>query len=285
MRAAVDATNVYGQRSWTAFHKTPSAATTAGVWFDLSLSPGNPAPIYYAGAPLTALPLAHSTDGGIFYGKSTSTQSRFLTKTVISANAATALPLTMRFVDLLLAYPFVDEGTSDVQPMTNSLALTRSTNGYGVQVMAVSVAPAGGTGGARFQFQYTNSDGVSGRVSPPMTLNTAIANGQIISAVTTPTAAASVPFCSLQAGDAGVRSIQSVTMVSGSDVGLFTLVLCKPIAETILLEAASPSEDIKYVYKSELMSVEHDACLSMICCPNGSLAATRIVGSLETVWA
>ena len=33
------------------WRKTPSQTTTAGLWFDLALSPGNPAPKYYFDAP------------------------------------------------------------------------------------------------------------------------------------------------------------------------------------------------------------------------------------------
>lgn len=281
LRTLVDARTASGKRHWTAWHKTPSAATTASIWFDLSLSPGNPAPIYYAGSPLTALPIAHSTDGGIFHGKAVSPSTMYLNKTLVQANAATGLPMPVVFVDLLMAYPFVDESTSDVQSMTNTLTLPRYTDGAGVQVMAVSVAPASGAGGPTFTMSYTNSSGVSGRTSQTVTMNTAIANGQIISAINTTTGPASVPFIPLQLGDTGVRSIESVTMVTGSDVGLFTLVLVKPLADTQVCGIDAPMETDTFVYKSELTGIVDDACISLICCPQGALNATRLMGSLE----
>lgn len=46
------------------WRKVPSQVTTAGYWFDLSLSPGNPVPKYWFDAtPLIAKSVAQSTDG------------------------------------------------------------------------------------------------------------------------------------------------------------------------------------------------------------------------------
>ena len=50
-------------------------------------------------------------------------------------------------------------------------------------MMGVSVA--GRTGNARFQVSYTNSDGVSGRITPIHITTTAPANGSIVTSQTT----------------------------------------------------------------------------------------------------
>ena len=50
------------------WRKVPSQVTTAGYWFDLSLSPGNPVPKYWFDAtPLIAKAIYQSTDGGLFH--------------------------------------------------------------------------------------------------------------------------------------------------------------------------------------------------------------------------
>lgn len=54
------------------WRKVPSQVTTAGYWFDLSLSPGNPVPKYWFDAtPLIAKAIYQSTDGGIWHGPDT----------------------------------------------------------------------------------------------------------------------------------------------------------------------------------------------------------------------
>ena len=51
------------------WRKSPSQTTTARLWFDLSMSPGNPPPKYwFDAAPGVAKAVYQSTDGGFFHG-------------------------------------------------------------------------------------------------------------------------------------------------------------------------------------------------------------------------
>jgi hypothetical protein len=129
-------------------------------------------------------------------------------------------------MDYLIYYPFIDEGDPDIQVMDNTETISRYTDGKGVQIMAVSVAQR--TGGATFRITYTNQDGVAGRITPIITQNSSLANGGIVTSNSSNTIGALL-YCPLQAGDTGVRSIQSVQMLT-NDSGLFTLVLVKPLA-------------------------------------------------------
>ncbi len=95
---------------------------------------------------------------------------------------------------------------------------------------------------------------------------------------------AALAFCGLQSGDTGVRSIESVTML-GADVGLFALVLVKPIASTLIRGIDAPVEIDYYIHKNELPIIQDDAFLNFICLPNGSLAATALIGDLKCVWS
>ena len=47
-----------GKGTYATWRKSPSQTTTIGVWFDLSMSPGNPVPQYYAATPLRTQALA-----------------------------------------------------------------------------------------------------------------------------------------------------------------------------------------------------------------------------------
>ena len=257
------------------FRKSLVQTTTAGYWFDLSMSPGNPVPQYYAASPMVAVQMKQSTDGGLFHGKG----DGVLKSNIIMSSSATGMPCQFLMLDYLMFYPFVDEGTTDEQFFTNSVTLPRWTDGAGVQVMAVSVA--GRTGGQTFRISYTNQDGVAGRTSQTVIQNAITAVGTIVtSALATDSAAG--PFLPLQIGDTGVRSIESVTMISGADVGLFTLVLVKPLMSTQLLEQTAPTEDVLMAEKSSIPVIEDDAYLNFICCPQGSLSGVSFHGILTT---
>jgi len=262
------------------FRKSPTQATTAGLWFDLSMSPGNPVPQYYAASPLISVQMKQSTDGGLFHGANTNS-SKWLKSTLLMSNSATGLPMPFILCDYLLYYPFIDEGTTDPQPLTNSVSLPRWTDGKGVKIMAISVA--GRTGGQTFNISYTNQDGVSGRTTQTVIQNSATAIGTIVTSATATNGAAG-PFIPLQRGDTGVRSIESVQMISGPDVGLFTLVLVKPLITSQILEQTAPTEESLLIEKASLPEIKDDAYLNWLCMPNGSLSGVSLHGIIETLF-
>ena len=276
----VDAEAVTGAFRYTGWRKAPIQTTTQGIWFDLSMSPGNPVPQYYAASPLNAIQLAQSTDGGLFHGANVTPKTKHLRQVMAIANSATPLPMPMLLLDYLLYYPFIDEGSTDPQSMTNSNVLSRYTDGVGVQMMAVSVASR--TGGQSFQVTYTNSSGVSGRVTQTVVQNTAAANGHIVTSATATNGAAG-PFIPLQRGDSGVRSIESVQM-NGSDVGLFTLVLVKPILQFQIRGIDAPVEVDPLLHTATAPRIYDDAYLNFLCLPNGSLSGVTMLGDLKVVF-
>lgn len=280
LRDLIDAEN-NGQIRTFSFRKTPSQVTTAGCWFDLSMSPGNPVPNYYAASPLISVALRQSTDGGFFHGSSVSPLDKYLRKSLIMSSSATGLPMAMILMDYLLYYPFIDEGSTDEQLVTNSVPLPRYSDGEGVRIMAVSVASR--TGGQQFTVKYTNSNGVSGRVTPLVTQNAAAANGSIISS-SVASIASSMLFLPLQDGDTGVSYIESVTML-GADVGLFTLVLVKPIAQTNLNEQTAAVESDYFLdHGGSMPVIQDDAYLNFACLPNGSISGINFIGDLKFTW-
>lgn len=266
-------------RNYT-WRKTPSQTTITGLWFDTSMSPGMPAPQYYIGAITTATQLRQSTDGGLYHGANVSPSEKFLRSMTTMANAVTALPMNTILCDYLMFYPFIDEGTTDPQTMTNVSSLPRYTDGKGVQVMAIQTNA--GTGGQQFFFTYTNSDGVAGRTSQTVTMNTSTVVGNVLGS-NRATVNASNPFIGLQLGDSGVRSIESVTML-GVDTGLFALVLVKPLAQHCFREVTVPYEKDFLVPTTDLVRIYDDAFLGMLCLPLGSLAATVLRGDLKVIW-
>jgi hypothetical protein len=269
-----------GRHRITSWRKSPSQAPGVGSWFDLSMSPGNPVPNYYASSPAVSAVL--NGNEGIFHGGPVSPAKKRIKRLLVLATAVTALPLPMIMLDYLLYYPFLDMGTNDDQPLTNSLTLPRYADGKGVQVMAVLTNPLV-TGGPYFNFTYTNQDGVAGRTSPPVrsTGNTAI--GGLVN-TTRASLDSSSAFLPLADGDTGVRSIETFRMTSGSDVGLICLVLVKPLATTIVRGIDAVNEvDYLSDYPS-LPIVEDGAYLNYICNAQGTLSATALHGLAEFTW-
>lgn len=262
------------------WRKTPSQATVSGLWFDTSMSPGMPPPQYYIGGITTATQLKQSTDGGLYHGPNVSPSEKYLRRMTTMANAVTALPMNTILCDYLLFYPFIDMGTTDQQVMTNVNTLPRYTDGKGVQVMAVLTNA--GLGGQKFFFTYTNSDGVPGRISQTVTMNTSTVVGNVIGS-NTAIQNASNPFIGLQLGDSGVRSIEGITML-GVDTGLFALVLVKPLAQHCFREVTVPYEKDYLVPTTDLVRIYDDAFLGMLCLPLGTLAATVLRGDVKVIW-
>lgn len=264
------------------WRKVPSQVTTAGYWFDLSLSPGNPVPKYWFDAtPLIAKSISQSTDGGLWHGPDTSPKQQYLRMTTAMSSSGTGLPLPLVLCDYLLYYPSIDDSLTDTQVLDNTVTLPRYTDGKGVQVIAVTVA--GRTGGQSFYFTYTNSDGVSGRTSQIVNQNAISAIGTITTSSLSTLSQSGNPFIGLQSGDSGVRSIESVTML-GVDVGLFSLILVKPLAQTQIREQTAPVEKDYLIESSDIPEIKDDAYLGWLTCPNGSLNGVTLFGDLQVIY-
>ena len=272
-----------GQYLYASFRKQPTQSTSVGVWFDLSMSPGNPAPNYYIGSPGVFVPLKQSTDGGLRHGGNVSPAKKFLRKLMVTTNTAAAAVTTLKLLDYIGFYGFIDESVLGEQFLDNTTPLPRHTDGEGVQLMPVVVA--GQTGGQPFTVNYTNQDGVAGRVTTSVLMSTQFVNGTILCSqnggATYPD---SGPFLPLQTGDTGVQSVQSVTIGGTGDVGLFALVLVKPLASISLYEITAASETDYLLDTATLPEIADDAYLNFIALPTGTLSGAPIIGVIETTW-
>jgi len=276
MQELVDAEN-NGRMNFATFRKSPSGVNSAGSWYDWSMFAGNPSPQYYASTPLISVPMSQSSDGGLRHGRDVSPQSKFLRSITISSGSVNAvMPLVL--CDYLLYYPFCPEDSFDVIELTNSEAITRYTDGDGVQIMLVSVS--GRTGGTTMRLTYTNQDGTAGRVSQTVTMQNLALNGAIAN-----TAAANQGFVvPLAAGDTGVRSVESYQFLTGPDIGLFTIVLIKPLATLYMREGGGVVEKDFLLESKCLPKIEDDAYLNFLVLGINNLNNSTTVGTIKTVW-
>ena len=285
VRAMADAQDA-GQYLYASFRKQPTQTTGAGIWFDLSMSPGNPAPNYYIGSPNVFVPLKQSTDGGLRHGGNVNAlgKKKFLRKIMALTPTSTAAPIRLALLDYVGFYGFIDESVTDLQPLDNTSPLPRHQDGIGVQMMPVVVA--GQTGGQNFYVIYTNQDGVSGRVSQTVRMTTQAVNGTILNSTQANNLGGiQGPFIPLQLGDSGVRYVESVQILGIGDVGLFALVLVKPLA-TFSLRGINAATEIDYFtdFAGAMPEIEDDAYLNFIALPNGTLSGAPFHGIIETTW-
>lgn len=286
-----------GRYHLTTFRKAvASAATVANDFVDYTYFAGNPPANFYASSPLEA---AHvEAIRGIHVPNVAPARQFVKSLTVMSAaSSATATSnqnQRMMLCDYLLYYPFVDtDAVGEQQDMVQTVSLPRYTDGKGVMMMAVAQSAASTVG--TFTVSYTNQDGVAGRTSN-ITYTKAVAGGGTIVSSTTSAASGSQPFIQLQAGDSGVRSVESVTF-SAAGGGLLAIVLVKPLMHihctqecrrttTGNLEsygAASQQESLIHRQPVELVD---GRVLGIVSLGNaGSLASSILTGVIETHWS
>ena len=161
-------------------------------------------------------------------------------------------------------------------PQTTGLptaALTRYTSGEGVMA-GMNIHNGGVIGNIQstMTISYTNSAGVSGRTSTPTTVGSA--NFRENNAF--------IPI-PLQAGDTGVRSIESLTFAAstGVNIGNFGVCLYKPLA-MISFERTTGQAPLDAVSSGciigSLCEIHPDACLTFL--GNGTIAALTMGGSV-----
>lgn len=277
-----DAVSTEGKVWSASFRKVVSNATVAGTWCDLSYSPGNPPANFYATEPLVAATL--STTKGIDHGGSVSPYKKYFRKLLVYSASTAFQSSCLMLCDYLLYYPFIDGDSTDIQSFDNTVTLPRSTSGSGVRAMLVSQGSY--VGNAPVSISYTNQDGTSGRISPSITTNTSTFAATLLSGGTA--AGNSGPFLPLQAGDYGIRSVESIVF-SSSNGGICALVLVKPIAEIPITEVTAtfvtPSEQSNFYNEFNGNQIEDGAYLNFICLPNGSLSGGVLQGLVQTAWA
>lgn len=270
-----------------------SAATPTSGWVDYSYFAGLPTANFYASSPGVAAVLEQSK--GI-YVPQVSPLKQFVKGMTVMSGAASATTTTsqrqrLMLCDYLMYYPFIDtDAIGEEQILENPISLPRYESG-----MAMAVAQSAASTVGQFTINYTNQDGVAGRVSQKhFTLSTLSGGGQI--AATAANGAGFHPFIALQLGDKGVRSIESVTFTAAGG-GLMALVIVKPLFDHVVTQECrrttsatldsfgSADEVVAIIHRQKMSEILDGAVLNIMAQGfAGSLASSQLVGLLETVW-
>jgi hypothetical protein len=291
LREYADAEDM-GQYHVSGFRKAiSSTATTTSAWLDYSYFPGAPAANFYASSPLEAAEV-DPTRGIPVPSVSPATQWLRDLKMMSAASSTTSTANGRQQVilaDLLLYYPFVDtDAVGEQQDMVNDVAIPRYDYG---QVIAVGQSAASTTG--QFTFSYTNQDGVAGRTSQTH-FTFAVAGGGQVVASSVGSATSYHPFLALQAGDSGVKSIESVTFTAGGG-GLMALVIVQPLLTAYMTQECrrDTSGGVSYgacdqfasIINNRPQQIKDGAVLDIFAAGHaGSLASSILAGVLETTW-
>lgn len=287
----------FGRYHVTTFRKqVASSATVANAFVDYTYFAGNPPANFYASAPLVSA-LVEDIRG--IHVPNVSPMKQFVKSLTVMSAAASATGTTnqnqrMVLCDYLLYYPFVDtDAVGELQEMTQTASLTRYTSGHGVMMMAVSQSASSAVG--TFTVSYTNQDGTAGRTSSTTYTKVVSGGGTLVSS-TNNAVTGSQPFIELQAGDTGVRSVQSVTF-SAAGGGLMAIVLVKPLMHFHCtqecrrttsgnLESYGAASQVESIIHRQPVELIDGRVLGIVSLGNaGTLASSILTGVLETHWS
>lgn len=256
------------RRGAAADFQQSSAISSAPFLTDL-LAAGAPAPV----APTASVALDRTSDRAINTFTPTASSGRMA---ILGGrfNPSGAGGVTILIVDVLNISGGLNATLTT--PQTTNLptaALTRYTSGAGVQAGLIMHA-AHGTAASFATCSYTNQDGVSGRTSGSILLTNNARQG------------GNVRLLPLQAGDTGVRSVESVTLsASTATAGNFGVVLFKPLAMMFLndVEGANVIDCISTGRMvGQFADYDNDACLSCyaMMSANQAISGAILVGEV-----
>jgi|GEM_PF-871487 len=207
------------------FMKLGTAADAVGFWYCTSKDAGFPG----AWAPGTPGINGRVTDGtaagdaGCIPIKNPAVGANFLTELIMGSSVIHS----NLFFDVLWVNSGINVTTTTAQAIVTPTLPARdvngATNGEGCMIGLLFVAAATNAAAiANSTVSYTNSDGVAGRTAT-------LANGNGAQIPATPVIGTIVWFF-MQAGDKGVRSIESITLGTSLVTGTVSLLIARDIA-------------------------------------------------------
>ena len=264
-----------------------TTAHTAGLWYSLMRGGGNPAAdtILGTGTNLAfqALSDAVATASGIPHGGNVGGYKVLLNAAAQTA-AATTAPCVLMLVDILGFYPVTTVTTTGAQTLNNTVTLPRYTDGAGVQAF-LTPSTVMGAATPNITLNYTNSAGTAGKATPA-TLPIGNTAAAVTSIVHSGTGTGKYgPFIPLAAGDAGIRSVQSINLSASYVSGVLNLVLCKPIMTLPITTLGVTAERDLVNQFASMPRIYDGACLNWLMLAGAATpVASPLSGHLEFGW-
>ena len=279
--ADIDSNGQFWHTSW---QKTVGIAPyTAGRWYDMTMLAGSPRSNVYPGGQLEAKALTYLSAGNLWHAGAVSPATKHVKLAEARVTGATTVPSTLMLCDFLLFYALMDCDEPGLQTMDNTVTLPRYTDGKGVQAMIVSTQDLGAAS-ASIWMDYRDSDGDDGR-NIPVTVNTVASSiaGQIMHSGTS--VGNYGPFLPLQAGDKGIRRINSIQLSNGCGGGWAAIVLVKPLLTIPIFNIDIPLERDYFTDLPSLPRVYDGAYLGWLMFTGSAVpAGSKYSGHVEFAW-
>lgn len=283
-----------GKSFRTDFFKLNNVAHVAGNCYDLSLGAGVPIATTYPGTALNAVAPDDTLGWGMLHGGNVSGDTKHILNAMAMVVGTTSAPGILMLVDIALYYPGIDLKSTSTQTMVNSVSLSRYTSGVGLRAYMVVTTQSGGTPASTpvFTFNYRDQ-GDTDAAFAGMTINfTAGAAGiPPVSKIAhcAPAANHPGPFLPLNAGDTGIKrlnSVQLTTAYTGSTTTTGCFVMCKPLLSIPLVGIGVPGERSFFAPSPILPTIPDGACLSLLYFPGAATAAnSTFFGNLDLGWS
>lgn len=285
----INAISTLGQSYRTDWQKSTFATTahTAGMWYSLMRGGGNPAAdtILGTGTNLAfqALSDTVATASGIPHGGNVGGYKVLLSAAAQTA-AATTAPCVLMLVDTLGFYPITTVTTTGAQTLNNTVTLPRYTDGAGVQAF-LTPSTVMGAATPNITLNYTNSAGTAGKATP-VTLPIGNSAAAVTSVVYSGTGSGKYgPFIPLAAGDAGIRSVQSINLSASYVSGVLNLMLCRPLLTLPITTLGVTAERDLVNQFASMPRVYDGACLHWLMLAGAATpVASPLSGHLEFGW-
>ena len=267
-----------------------TTAHTAGMWYLLSQTGGNPAASSILGTgtnlAFQALTDATATAAGIQHGGNVGGFKQIINASAFSASATT-MPAIFMLVDLLGFYPITTVKTTDAQTLNNTVTLPRYTTGAGVQAIVVP-STVMGAATPTITLGYTNSVGTASRATPSTPAlplgNTAAAVSSVVYSGTG--SGKYGPFMPQANGDAGIRSVQSISLSASYVSGVLNLLLVKPLLTLPMTTIGVAAERDLLNQVPSLPKVYDGACLAWMMYAGAATSVNSpFYGHLDFVWS
>lgn len=267
-----------------------TTAHTAGMWYLLSQTGGNPAASSILGTgtnlAFQALTDATATAAGIQHGGDVGGFKQIINASAFSASATT-MPAIFMLVDLLGFYPITTVTTTGAQTLNNTVTLPRYTDGAGVQAIIVP-STVMGAATPTITLGYTNSVGTASRATPSTPAlplgNTAAAVSSVVYSGTG--SGKYGQFMPQANGDAGIRSVQSINLSVSYVSGVLNLLLVKPLLTLPMTTIGVAAERDLLNQVPSLPKVYDGACLAwMMYAGAATPTNSPFYGHLDFAWS
>jgi hypothetical protein len=223
-------------------------------------------------------------EAGIWHGGDVDPDTKHILNIGGVVNTAAGAPAVLQIVDRLGVYPRIRTDLATTQTLNNTLPLPRYADGKGVRAY-FQLNAVNGANAANFVMSYTNTVPASGRGLGAIVSHTA---SGIVGHISHSGVAAGNygPFLPLQAGDQGIKSVESCQFTAASaSAGFVDLVLCRPLCTLPITAAFYMSERDLLSQLPSLPQVEDGAVLGVIIFTGAVMTAVcQYQGYIEFGW-